>query len=302
MPKVSKPCSGCGAMFESWPNHNRKFCSRECGYAFGNGGRQVGDARDGKSAYVCAFCAATFQAWPSQAGKYCSRSCSDLARRERITFACATCGRERTVKAGRANPTYCSAECAGRGKALKPWNVCPCGKTPKMRGRTFCSRACSATANDTRVEVPCSCCGKPVKKQPLYLAKVENPCCSYRCSRAMQQFARSSAIGTSAIDAWAQTDACIWQAEYRVGWYRIDLALPFEMIAIELDGEYWHGRPEQIKRDAARDAWLTRHGWIVRRVTMRAAHRSNPEAVSQLISKAIRSARREQRRRTREVA
>lgn len=302
MPKVNKPCEACGTIFESWPNHGRKYCTRECSYQHGKGGRAVGRTEVGKVVSACALCEVSYESWPSQAGKYCSRSCSDLARRKRVTFACATCGQEATVKAGRPNPTYCSVECAGRGKAQRSFNVCPCGNPAKMRGRKFCSRSCSAAANDTRVATPCSCCGRLVKKRLSQLVTVKNPCCSYRCSRAVQQFSRSSVLATNAIDEWAQTDACLWQAEYRVGWYRIDLALPIEMIGIELDGEYWHGRPEQIEKDLVRDAWLTRHGWIVRRITMRSEHRDNPQAVAQLISKAIRSARREQRQRTREVA
>lgn len=302
MPKVSKPCAGCGAAFESWPNHNRKFCSLACSRRYGNAGRKPGDAKGGKGIYWCAFCMAPYESWPSLAGKYCSRACSDRARRDRVTFNCATCGAEKTVKAGRVNPAYCSRECAGWGKAQKPWNLCPCGKAAKTRGRTFCSHACRAAADDTRIEVPCSCCGKVLRKQPTYLANVVNPCCSYKCSRAMQRFSHSSKIATQAIDMWAENETCLWQPEYLVGWYRIDLALPLEHIAIELDGEYWHSRPEQAEKDAARDAWLARHGWAVRRVTMLAKHRNTPDVVAALISKAIRSARREQRQKMRETA
>jgi len=53
--------------------------------------------------------------------------------------------------------------------------------------------------------------------------------------------------------------------EYIVGPYAIDLALPEQRIAIEADGDYWHGRPQQRAVDARKDAALTAVGWRVLR-------------------------------------
>lgn len=45
--------------------------------------------------------------------------------------------------------------------------------------------------------------------------------------------------------------------------YRLDLAYPHAMVAIEFDGEEFHTRPEDREYDAARRRWLRAHGWYV---------------------------------------
>jgi hypothetical protein len=44
--------------------------------------------------------------------------------------------------------------------------------------------------------------------------------------------------------------------------YRLDMAWPERMVALEYDGEAYHG-PEQAAADAARRAWLRARGWTV---------------------------------------
>jgi len=114
MPMVTKPCLACGKEFDSWPNHGRKYCSRECGHAHGNAGRKVGDWKGGRILVSCAGCGKTVETWPSliskNKGKYCGQECFNLNRQKRRTYNCAFCGAERTVKAGMPN-RYCSQQC-----------------------------------------------------------------------------------------------------------------------------------------------------------------------------------------------
>jgi very-short-patch-repair endonuclease len=51
---------------------------------------------------------------------------------------------------------------------------------------------------------------------------------------------------------------------------RLDFAYPDRMVAIELDGERWHGSPADQARDRARDRTLTELGWVVQRFTWEA--------------------------------
>jgi len=51
--------------------------------------------------------------------------------------------------------------------------------------------------------------------------------------------------------------------QFEVPPYRIDLALPEQMIAIECDGKEWHSSDVQIERDAKRDEFLRKNGWRV---------------------------------------
>lgn len=67
-------------------------------------------------------------------------------------------------------------------------------------------------------------------------------------------------------------DACksemiLMDPQYQVGKYRIDFALPYQKIAVEIDGHDYHKTKEQRTRDAARDRWLTINGWTVLRFT-----------------------------------
>lgn len=45
--------------------------------------------------------------------------------------------------------------------------------------------------------------------------------------------------------------------------FRLDLAYPRHKIAVEYDGEEFHGSPEQDDNDRVRRKWLRDHGWIV---------------------------------------
>lgn len=49
--------------------------------------------------------------------------------------------------------------------------------------------------------------------------------------------------------------------------YRLDLAYPDCMVAVEYDGEAFHSRPEQVQADRVRQARLERAGWRVIRIT-----------------------------------
>ena len=55
--------------------------------------------------------------------------------------------------------------------------------------------------------------------------------------------------------------------QLKVGKYRIDLAFPNKMIAIECDGKEWHERYEQKEHDNKKDECLKSLGWRVYRIT-----------------------------------
>lgn len=114
MPKVAKPCDACGAVFESWPNHGRKYCSISCSRAFGNAGRKVGDWKGGPIQLNCCGCGERFYRWPSQIRAqraFCSTGCFNADRQNRRSFQCLECGSSRTVKAGQPS-RFCSFDCA----------------------------------------------------------------------------------------------------------------------------------------------------------------------------------------------
>lgn len=62
-------------------------------------------------------------------------------------------------------------------------------------------------------------------------------------------------------------------SQYRVGRYRLDLAIPSKMIAIEADGKAYHSTPNQKEHDRKRDQYLRSKGWTVMRFSGSRIHR-----------------------------
>ena len=73
--------------------------------------------------------------------------------------------------------------------------------------------------------------------------------------------------------------------------YYLDVAFPDLKIAIEFDGETFHGGPDAFHGDRARDQDLTSEGWIVLRFTTKSMHK-----LIETVLKCIRQRRAEFRR------
>jgi very-short-patch-repair endonuclease len=54
------------------------------------------------------------------------------------------------------------------------------------------------------------------------------------------------------------------QRRFRIGF--VDYFVPDRNLVIEVDGDYWHSRPEQIGKDRARTAYLEKIGVRVIRI------------------------------------
>jgi very-short-patch-repair endonuclease len=53
------------------------------------------------------------------------------------------------------------------------------------------------------------------------------------------------------------------QRQYRVGPYRLDFALPRQMVGIELDGHRTHSSTQAIAADRIRQRWFEANGWYI---------------------------------------
>ncbi|MGW0161266.1 type IV toxin-antitoxin system AbiEi family antitoxin domain-containing protein [Mycobacterium sp. NPDC003323] len=58
-----------------------------------------------------------------------------------------------------------------------------------------------------------------------------------------------------------------WVANYRVGPYKVDVAFPGLMVAIEADGWAFHSDPDKFVKDRRRQNYLVLNGWTVLRFT-----------------------------------
>lgn len=173
---------------------------------------------------------------------------------------------------GQGRHLYCSTDCALVERTCQ-W----CGlaqRVPRKRqSRPFCSQICakaeSAEARKVRVVVSCQWCGTQMEKRPSEIAKGRGKFCSRTCAGLGRPInGRPSRIASDAIDIWIQGSLELCVPEFRVGRFSIDLAFPLRMLAIELDGVYWHSLPAMIKRDARKDDHLQRSGWTVERIVI----------------------------------
>ncbi len=173
---------------------------------------------------------------------------------------------------GQGGAKFCSPKCA-----LVPRTCGWCGKVDmverKRRARPFCSQLCakahSAEARKRRVSLECQWCGVSIERRPSEIDKGRGKFCSRSCAGMGRPInGRPSVIADAAIHEWATGHQELFLTEHRIGRWSIDLALPIRMLAIELDGEYWHSLPNMIEKDARKDAHLQRSGWTVKRIVI----------------------------------
>lgn len=180
----------------------------------------------------------------------------------------------------------------------------------KRRGRwkqTFCSMECrNEKFGDgsrrwvDKIKKPCDRCGREMEIYPSAIRGNRGQFCSRACNALANTPGTTSKISVAAVDDWAGRESVLWAQEYILGPYAIDLALPLEQIAVELDGEFWHSLPRAKANDKRKDSYLTNRGWTVVRVPMLKS--DTPEIVSVKILAAIKKARRQRRREARKGA
>lgn len=239
-------------------------------------------------------------------------------------YTCVQCGETRKAPPSTAaRRLYCSWDCRiasgqqhlqGKGVAICYLNCSCCGRLyvarAKYAGRyeqSFCSMSCrnSRYGDGSRRTVglmhkQCDRCGAPMEIPPSRLKGNRGQFCSRACNALANTPGCTSKISVAAVDGWAASESVLWVQEYIFGPYAIDLALPLEQIAVELDGEFWHSLPRSVANDKRKDTYLANHGWTVVRVPM--FKKETPEMVSEKIIAAVRKARRQRRREARKGA
>ncbi len=71
--------------------------------------------------------------------------------------------------------------------------------------------------------------------------------------------------------------------QFKIGMYRIDLAFPDRLLAIECDGKKWHSSKEQKERDEKRDNYLRKQGWKVIRISGSDIYRKADEIIGLMV-------------------
>ncbi|WP_456762972.1 endonuclease domain-containing protein [Bradyrhizobium sp. USDA 4011] len=152
------------------------------------------------------------------------------------TKICANCGAPFHRK-GTAT-RFCSRRCYGLSKAGNP-----------IANRQSPPRLGSC--------IECTNCGDAVWRKPSAIRS--NVFCSRSCSNShnLNLFSTRSASAPTSLERILydalSTLGLTFERQRRIGRFVVDAYLPTEGVAIEVDGEYWHSRPENIERDKRKD-------------------------------------------------
>lgn len=115
----------------------------------------------------------------------------------------------------------------------------------------------------------CEVCGNAYEVKSCEAEKSRY--CSYVCAGVGKQLAQSTRRKPTKIEVAMHTaltaQGIAYQPQYVVGRCILDIALPEYRLGIECDGDYWHNRPGEKKRDKARDKRLKKLGWHIVRFT-----------------------------------
>lgn len=250
-----RTCPACLTPFVCHPSRQKKYCSRQC----------AADAQRGKSfnprpVRMCEFCHKPFEyiSYKGGEGRFCSRKCAlsknnEESRKPIVTKNCAYCGNTFSYRFyDKLDRSYCSIKCAVRDKVK------------------------TGTDNQgwkPRVPLECEICGSVVEVRPYRVKRFR--ACSARCRQVlvMQAMPRVSSIERKMAEAFRLAGLSPIP-QHTVEFWVVDFAFPDQRLVVECDGTYWHGRPEQRRKDRHKDAYLKRKGWRVLRLSEAAINHS----------------------------
>lgn len=209
-----------------------------------------------------------------------------------VTTTCAYCGKEfeaRKIYFERGSAKHCSMECrrtAARGGIPRAELKRTCERCGKIfyikpaelgKNRRTCSKKCQRTQWKT---FACGFCGKLVTRKQQIDRKI---CyCSVHCYRRSRRETEPERRARELI----QASGLLFERQAQIGRWTLDF-LVAGIVAVEVDGEYWHGKPGVKLRDQKRDAELLKSGIKTIRVPA-AAFMKDPTMLTGELSKYFR--------------
>ncbi len=269
------PCVTCGAPTKLCLRHRKgapAFCSRAC----------FTEEQRKRAASVVprlAVCPACGKAFPAGHGsrkkkKFCSKACYRKGNSEDRN--CERCGKPIhvplwMVKKGQGR--FCSRACAATRTPVASFVCKECGgrfSAPETRvpRPQFCSRACNtAFLRRGSVRIVCPTCGKDFFSSPRAVSQGRARFCSRQCFHRSKIPTHLETVG-NALLALLRRDVVL---QPRIGKWNVDAFVPSINLAVEWDGDYWHGNyvdPSLLnkkqrdcrEKDARKDADLSARG------------------------------------------
>jgi len=137
----------------------------------------------------------------------------------------------------------------------------------------------------------CVVCGKQTQVRPyvnqMISAGERVPCCSTNCARVYGQ-TRVRKSGTSIevkMAAELMKRGLYFEEQYVLGnKFILDFLLPDYGVVVECDGDYWHSRPEVVKRDRSKNAYVRACGLTLFRFWERDINASVEACVDMIIA------------------
>lgn len=253
---LTNRCETCGKEYWIYPSEvgRSRFCSRQC-HNMANARQQTERATETR---ICPVCGCQFETTNHHGGrKACSPACANTLRGAadrrpdgKEERRCKVCGE--TFRVFPSRPTeYCSPECGAIGKVRK--------QTGKVR---------------TSIVVPCSYCGKPIRKFKSRVRHYGRQFCDNACyhawdaqykgseemrgimaERTAQRVANGEFGSPSGVErtvaAWFTKCGLTFEAQVRLGRHRV---VDFKVgdTYVEVHGCYWHGCPTHFPEPTVR--------------------------------------------------
>lgn len=340
--KVERTCKHCGKKFNVDQSKARKgrgiYCSSKC-MSSALTGPSHPSWKGGEVERKCITCGKIFSVVQARVekgfGKYCSVEC----RKKKARVVCACCGKEYEVHESKVKlgAKYCSNECKNATAAGRPHperktgQVVHCSNCGKelYRAKCFiekheyflCSQECRIEWQiRNRVQYTCKICGKHFSWPPSRAKQYTPRYCSIECRnkdpekaeqlKRMNQLQQKLNPNKLELMGYAILDdiGCEYIPQYMVGKYcTVDALIPQSKIAIEFDGDYWHGNPQKYKKfkdipkgnpnklrtlneiqldnarlDKSKDSYLQNRGYVVLRF-WESDVKNDPESVRDAI-------------------
>ena len=281
-------CECCGAAFRRSGSRMPRYCSVACKSAAS------------RTTSVCQECGESFEHYKTRQAIYCSVRCKSAAAH--TTRRCPICGITYTARKKLNKQTCGSRGCAMRyawrsrersGLVPQPCSWCQMEFLPTTHTQRFCSVSCAnAWQGREKTEHLCEQCGQSFRWSPsrsrsgAYNIRF----CSIACRDAapdvqerllqMRIDQAGSAHATAPERAlYGLLDELLgeegWQRQYLfAGKFLVDAAVEPRRLALQADGDYWHGwgvelvdADERVKKrmlmDVSQDAYMRACGGTV---------------------------------------
>lgn len=147
--------------------------------------------------------------------------------------------------------------------------------------RAFCGKKCLDSSLREYVTITCANCQKEVEVPKSVISRGKGRFCSWYC---YTHFRGETSIEKIVRGRLVRAKIQFHQ-EAKVGKYHIDFLIDEFKLAIECDGDYWHGLPQTILKDKKKDLFLEEIGYKIIRFSEKDINATSGYCVTRYLKK-----------------